>query len=311
VPPRRPGGTGPRPTSTLVGAPNVHSPNGRSSNGHASNGHAPNGHAPNGDAPDGGAASPGLWGVVPLEPGPPVRQPLAVRLQSWGLLALALLACIGAVLLEAQRDTPPDLHIGPGPATTAPSPEGGQTADAERAFGYINPPPQAPPVGSYVRANVLPDGAVEVHEWVTSASVLDRVVLAPRLQDGAAVWATDLQMAADLFTVTEGGTVGDRGRMFPLHAPAYRLHLAYVLRNPVAAGSGGGQDEVLPTALDVRFAGRSGPARVDVVGPNVVSVACAAGPGAASRPCGDKTGDGWTVEQGNPDAWVTARIRVR
>jgi hypothetical protein len=249
--------------------------------------------------------------VVPLEPGSPVRRPLAVRLQSWGLLALALLACVGAVLLEAQRNPPSDLHVGPGPATTAPSPEGAQTSEAERAFGYVNPPPQAPPVGTYVRANVLPDGTVAVHEWVTSASVLDRVVLAPRVQDGVAVRATDLRMAADLFTVTEGGTVGERGRMFPLHAPAYRLHLSYVLRGPVAAGAREGTDLVLPTALDVRFADRSGTARVDVVGSDVVSVACASGPDAASRPCGEATDEGWTVEQGDPDAWVTARIRAR
>lgn len=277
---RRPGGTGPRTTSTPS---------------RASNGEAP---------------GPGLWAVVPTELEPPARRPLAVRLQSWGLLALALLACVGAVLLEAQRP-PPDLHVGPGPATTAPSPEGGQTTEAEPAFGYVNPPAQAPPVGTYVRANVLPDGTVAVHEWVTSASVLDRVVLAPRLQDGVAVEATDLRMAADLFTVTEGGTVGERGRMFPLHAPAYRLHLSYVLRGAVAAGERGGQDLVLPTALDVRFADRSGPARVDVVGADVVSVACASGPDAASRPCGDATDDGWTVEQEDPDAWVTARIRTR
>lgn len=281
MPSRRPGGTHPRPTSTLAGA---------------SGGPAP---------------PPGPWGVVPLEPGPPVRRPLSVRLQSWGLLALALLACVGAVLLEAQRNPPPDLHVGPGPATTAPSPEGAQTSEAERAFGYVNPPPQAPPVGTYVRANVLPDGTVAVHEWVTSASVLDRVVLAPRVQDGAAVRATDVRMAADLFTVTEGGTVGERGRMFPLHAPAYRLHLSYVLRGQVAAGTRGGQDLVLPTALDVRFADRSGTARVDVVGGDVVSVACASGPDAASRPCGEATDEGWTVEQGDPDAWVTARVRAR
>jgi hypothetical protein len=157
----------------------------------------------------------------------------------------------------------------------------------------------------------LPDGTVAVHEWVTSASVLDRVVLAPRVQDGVAVRATDLRMAADLFTVTEGGTVGERGRMFPLHAPAYRLHLSYVLRAQVAARTREGQDLVLPTALDVRFADRSGTARVDVVGPDVVSVACASGPDAASRPCGEATDEGWTVEAGDPDAWVTARIRAR
>ena len=249
--------------------------------------------------------------MVPLEPGPSVPRPLSVRLQSWGLLALALLACIGAVLLEAQRDPPPDLHVGPGPATTAPSPEGGQTSGAEREFGYVNPPPQAPPVGTYVRANVLPDGTVAVHEWVTSASVLDRVVLAPRLQDGVAVEATDLRMAADLFTVTEGGTVGARARMFPLHAPAYRLHISYVLRGAVPAGARSGQELVLPTALDVRYADRSGPERVDVVGADVVSVDCATGPGAASRPCGDATDGGWTVHQEDPDAWVTARVRVR
>jgi hypothetical protein len=293
VPSRRPGGTDPRPTSTLVGAPNGHAPNGRAWNGRAWNGNAPNGNAPNGRASDGSTPSPGLWAVLPLEPGPRARRPLAVRLQSLGLLALALLAFVGAVLLEAQRDSPPDLHVGPGPgpATTAPSPEGGQGSEAERTFGYVNPPPQAPPVGTYVRADVLPDGTVAVHEWVTSASVLDRVVLAPRLQDGVAVEATDLRMAADLFTVTEGGTVGARARMFPLHAPAYRL--------------------VLPTALDVRYADRSGPARVDVVGADVVSVACATGPGAASRPCGTATDGGWTVEEADPDAWVTARVRVR
>jgi hypothetical protein len=237
-----------------------------------------------------------------------------VRLQSWGLLALALLACVGAVLLEAQRDPPPDLHVGPGPgpATTAPFPEsGGQTSGAERDFGYVNPPPQAPPVGTYVRANVLPDGTVVVHEWVTSASVLDRVVLAPRLQDGVAVEATDLRMAADLFTVTEGGTVGVRARMFPLHAPAYRLHIAYVLRGAVAAGARAGQELELPTALDVRYADRSGPERVDVVGADVVSVACATGSAAASRPCGAAIDGGWTVEQDNPDSWVTARVRIR
>ena len=251
--------------------------------------------------------------MEPLEPGPPVRRPLSVRLQSWGLLALALLACVGAVLLEAQRDPLPDLHVGPGPgpATTAPFAEGGQTSQAEPAFGYVNPPPQAPPVGTYVRANVLPDGTVAVHEWVTSASVLDRVVLAPRLQDGVAVEATDLRMAADLFTVTEGGTVGARARMFVLHAPAYRLHISYVLRGAVAAGARGGQELELPTALDVRYAARSGPERVDVVGADVVSVACATGPGAASQPCGNAIDGGWTVEQGDPDAQVTARVRLR
>ena len=251
--------------------------------------------------------------MEPLEPGPPVRRPLSVRLQSWGLLALALLACVGAVLLEAQRDPLPDLHVGPGPgpATTAPFAEGGQTSQAEPAFGYVNPPPQAPPVGTYVRANVLPDGSVAVHQWVTSASVLDRVVLAPRLQDGVAVEATDLRMAADLFTVTEGGTVGARARMFVLHAPAYRLHISYVLRGAVAAGARGGQELELPTALDVRYAARSGPERVDVVGADVVSVACATGPGAAAQPCGNAIDGVLTVEQGDPDAQVTARVRLR
>jgi len=283
---RRPGGTGPRTTSTSAGA----------SNGQASNGQAP---------------GPGLWAVVPNEPEPPVRRTLAERLQSWGLLALAALACVGAVLLEAQREPAPDLHVGPGPATTAPLPEGERTTEAEPAFGYVNPPPQAPPVGTYVRANVRPDGTVEVHEWVTSASVLDRVVVAPRLQDGVAVRATDLRMAADLFTVTEGGTVGERGRMFPLHAPAYRLHLSYVLRGAVTAGARGGQDLVLPTDLDVRFADRSGPARVDVVGADVVSVSCGTGSDAAARPCGVATDGGWTVEQEDSDAWVTAQVRTR
>lgn len=279
---RRPGRPGPRPTSTLTGPP-----------------------------PD-PAPSPGLWAVVPNEPAPPPRRTLAVRLQSLALLAVALLAIVGAVLLEAQRPLP-DLHVGPLPVTTGPAPEGGQQADAGTgaAFGYVNPPPQAPPVGSYVRAEVLPDGSVDVHEWITSASVLDRVVLAPRLQDGVAVEATDLRMAADLFTVTEGGTVGARARMFVLHAPAYRLHISYVLRGAVAAGARGGQELELPTALDVRYAARSGPERVDVVGADVVSVACATGPGAASQPCGNAIDGGWTVEQGDPDAQVTARVRLR
>ena len=278
---RRPGRPGPRPTSTLTGPP-----------------------------PD-PAPSPGLWAVVPNEPAPPPRRTLAVRLQSLALLAVALLAIVGAVLLEAQRPLP-DLHVGPLPVTTGPAPEGGQQADAGTgaAFGYVNPPPQAPPVGSYVRAEVLPDGSVDVHEWITSASVLDRVVLAPRLPPGVDVQATDVRLAADLFTVTEGGTVGARPRIFPLHAPAYRLHLAYLLRGEAATRGRGAQDLVLPTALDVRFADRSGPARVDVVGSDVVSLVCSNGPDTAGQPCGEATGDGWSVQSDDSEVWVKAVVRL-
>jgi len=231
-------------------------------------------------------------------------------LRSFGLLLVAALAIVGAVLLEARQPSaqrqpsvaPPTVRPAP---TEAKGPGGG-------TFLYVDPPPQAPPGGTYVRATVRPDGTIAVREWIDSARVLDRVALAAsQPEKPTGLIASNVRIAADLFTVTEGAVVTDRPSTFRFHAPAFRVHLAYVLRGAVVRVPASRQRAVAwPTALQVAYAGRGGPTKIDLGGTQVLSMRCGPGPGRRTRPCGDRTPDGWTVRTSHPGTWLKARIRM-
>jgi hypothetical protein len=259
----------------------------------------------------GPASSSGAYAVArpePEEPEEPEPPPMSSRMRSLGLLLVAVLAVVGAVVLQAKQPPPvapqPPPATGPTAATSGPSPA--------PPFAYVEPPAEAPPVGTYVRATLGADGTVRVREWITSTSLLDRVTLVPRQPPGATgVRATDVRMAADLFTVTDGATVGDRPRTFAFHAPAYRIHLAYDLHGVVLPGRPPGRRAVVfPTVIDVRYPGRSGSGFLDLLGADVLSAACSTGPDLPRRSCGDATQDGWTVQTDTPGIWVRARIGV-
>jgi hypothetical protein len=231
-------------------------------------------------------------------------------LRSSGLLLVAALAIAGAVLLEARQPPPPvQGHQAPAAPTVRPAPAESKGPDGG-TFRYVDPPPQAPPGGTYLRATIRPDGTVAVREWIDSARVLDHLALvASQPAKPTGLIASDVRMAADLFTVTEGAIVTDRPSIFRFHAPAFRVHLAYVLRGAVVRIPSTRQLALAwPTALQVGYDGRGGPTLVELTGAKVLSMRCGPAPDRRTRPCGDPAPDGWTVRTDDPGTWLRARI---
>lgn len=233
-------------------------------------------------------------------------------LRSSGLLLVAALAIAGAVLLEARQPPPPvQGQQAPAAPTVRPAPAESK-GPRGGTFRYVDPPPEAPPGGTYLRATVRPDGTVAVREWIDSAQVLDHLALvASQPAKPTGLIASDVRMAADLFTVTEGAIVTDRPSIFRFHAPAFRVHLAYVLRGAVVRVPSTRQRALVwPTALQVAYAGRGGSTLVELTGAKVLSMRCGPAPDRHTRPCGDPMPDGWTVRTNDPNTWLRARIRM-
>lgn len=231
-------------------------------------------------------------------------------LRSSGLLLVAALAIAGAVLLEARQPPPPvQEQQAPAAPTVRPAPAESKGPDGG-TFRYVDPPPQAPPGGTYLRATIRPDGTVAVREWIDSARVLDHLALvASQPAKPTGLIASDVRMAADLFTVTEGAIVTDRPSIFRFHAPAFRVHLAYVLRGAVVRIPSTRQRALAwPTALQVGYDGRGGPTLVELTGAKVLSMRCGPAPDRRTRPCGDPAPDGWTVRTNDPGTWLRAQI---
>ena len=231
-------------------------------------------------------------------------------LRSSGLLLVAALAIAGAVLLEARQPPPPvQGQQAPAAPTVRPAPAESKGPDGG-TFRYVDPPPQAPPGGTYLRATIRPDGTVAVREWIDSARVLDHLTLvASQPAKPTGLIASDVRMAADLFTVTEGAIVTDRPSIFRFHAPAFRVHLAYVLRGAVVRIPSTRQLALAwPTALQVGYDGRGGPTLVELTGAKVLSMRCGPAPDRRTQPCGDPAPDGWTVRTNDPGTWLRARI---
>ena len=231
-------------------------------------------------------------------------------LRSSGLLLVAALAIAGAVLLEARQPPPPvQGQQAPSAPTVRPAPAESK-GPRGGTFRYVDPPPQAPPGGTYLRATIRPDGTVAVREWIDSARVLDHLALvASQPAKPTGLIASDVRMAADLFTVTEGAIVTDRPSIFRFHAPAFRVHLAYVLRGAVVRIPSTRQRALAwPTALQVAYDGRGGPTLVELTGAKVLSMRCGPAPDRRTRPCGDPAPDGWTVRTDDPGTWLRARI---
>jgi len=243
----------------------------------------------------------GYSGVVPPEPREP--RSLGWWFRSFGLLLVAALAIVGAVLLVARQ---PAVRSAQAPELPTPPPAQATVPGGGGTFMYADPPPEAPPGGTYVKATVRPDGTVRVREWIDSSQVLDRLTLvAHQPVDANGLSARNVQIAADLFTVTDGATVA-RAKTFMLHAPAFRVHLVYDLVGAVVPTTRH-RAVVWPTALEVRHAGRGTSTRVDLGGVQVLSMSCGPGAGQRTRPCGDPTLGGWTVRTN--DTWMKARIR--
>lgn len=238
--------------------------------------------------------------VVP--PAPREPRSLGWWFRSFGLLLVAVLAIVGAALLVARQPA-----VRSQQAPELPTPTHAQRAEpGGGTFMYADPPPEAPPGGTYVKATVRSDGTVGVREWIDSTRVLDRLALvAHQPVDANGLSARNVRIAADLFTVTDGTTVA-RPRTFTLHAPAFRVHLVYDLVGAVVPTTRH-RAVVWPTALEVRHAGRGESTRVDLGGVQVLAMRCGPGPGQRTRPCGARTPDGWTVRTN--DTWMKARIR--
>ncbi len=260
-----------------------------------------------------------LSGVIPPQRGhdpeqgysevvpPDRREPRSLGwwFRSFGLLLVAVLAIVGAVLLVARQPAVQSQQA-PGLPTPTSTPAQQTVPGGGGTFMYADPPPEAPPGGTYVQATIRPDGTVGVREWIDSSQVLDRLTLvAHQPVDANGLSARNVRIAADLFTVTDGATVA-RARTFTLHAPAFRVHLVYDLVGAVVPTTRH-RAVVWPTALEVRHAGRGASTRVDLGGVQVLSMRCGPGPGQRTRPCGDPMLGGWTVRTN--DTWMKARIR--
>jgi cellulose synthase (UDP-forming) len=175
-------------------------------------------------------------------------------------------------------------------------PSGGSPSAGTRPLA-AEPPPGASRPGTYVETRVTSAGTVRVEQWVRSDRPLSGIDLTlPEIPRGEeAVRATDVQIAADRVPVDAPGTLEDARRRIDFPGPADVVHVRYTLhgvveRSPSAPG------RALVRAVALEVTPTTGPARLRLSGPEVLSAACATGDSSAPRPCGQPAEGGWTVD---------------
>lgn len=201
-----------------------------------------------------------------------------------GLLVLVVLALSTAAFVRSQagdRTTVGSDPVGAGP----------------RAAG-TGVPTGLPAVGTYVRSSIADDGTVEVTHWIRSARPIGTVALdAPPAPPGATpVSATHVEATAPGANVTRVASAAGSQR-FDFDVPVRVVRLRYRLTGVLdRSPSLRGRALARLVALDVHYAGRAGPTRVEVVG-GVLAMACApAGlDDVSARPCGGPGPGHWQV----------------
>ncbi len=183
------------------------------------------------------------------------------------------------------------------------SPQGGSDLEATPTV-VLRPPASLPATGSLDRVRVLGRGDLQVTQWVRSGAGLDRVVLSapdPSVGSGS-VKASGLVVVADGSRVPGPGTVGDDPQVFTFQDPAQLVRVTYRLSGVVERSPDvPGRALLRATALRLTATPADGPARVELTGAPVLSVACVAqGSTALPVPCGSASSGGWTVER-TPD----------
>ena len=165
----------------------------------------------------------------------------------------------------------------------------------------LDEPVRLPEVGSFVDARVQPDGSVAVTQWVRGPRAIDEIevrALRP-LQVPGDPHAVGLEVRTgqgELSLADDG--VGVEPRTLALVRPTLLVRLTYVLEGVSAESpSVAGRALVDAVALDVDFAGERGPARVQVGGRRILSLACTPQRAGvrSQRTCGGTREGGWSV----------------
>jgi hypothetical protein len=197
--------------------------------------------------------------------------------------------------------------------------DGGARSEVRSSGWYVmaNPPAQLPRTGSYVDSRILPNGDVRVEYWVRTRTPMREIELVvPRGEGpGGAPRATDVDVAAEQFEVSDGKVVGS-STVYPLDYPSRIVRVRYTLVGAVVRSpSAPGRALARFTSADlVSMPEEDGPRMVRIRAPEVLNVACRAPSQEASpRPCGSQAGTSWQVELHGADRAdeVSAQVNLK
>lgn len=171
-----------------------------------------------------------------------------------------------------------------------------------RAAAVERIPAAAPSTGTYVLTRVLPNGDLQVSQWIRVTTPLSGIEVSAPLMEGSTtkVFATDVVVSADRTVVTGDRTVTGGTSVYGFVDPARTVRLRYVLHGTVTRSpSVKGRALAGATSLVVRYsAGTSDVSKVRITGARVLTAACrdSGDEQAEPTPCGSPTGRGWTVQ---------------
>ena len=165
---------------------------------------------------------------------------------------------------------------------------------------------QLPSTGQDVRANISAEGALEVTHLVSTRTPVSSLLL--RVPSSAGQPGT--AKVENVAVTTSGATVatlpsiGREAQQVALGRSVRQVTITYRI-TPAPGGDTAtvpGRTLAFVPALRIDYSHETGPIRRRVTAPGeILNVACVRPDGAAPRPCGTATGDGWQVDLDGED----------
>ena len=165
---------------------------------------------------------------------------------------------------------------------------------------------QPPSTGQYVRADISAEGALEVTHLVSTRTPVSSLLLRAPSSAGEPGTTTveNVAVTTSGATVATLPSIGREAQQVTLGRPVRQVTVTYRIA-PALGGDPAtvhGRTLAFVPALRIDYSNETGPIRRRVTAPGeILNVACVRTNGAAPRPCGTATGDGWQVDLDGED----------
>ena len=165
---------------------------------------------------------------------------------------------------------------------------------------------QLPSTGQYVSAIISAEGALEVTHVVSTRTPVSSLLLRAPSSAGQPSTTTveNVAVTTSGATVATLPSIGREAQQVTLGRPVRQVTVTYRIA-PALGGDPAtvhGRTLAFVPALRIDYSNETGPIRRRVTAPGeILNVACVRTDGAAPRPCGTATGDGWQVDLDGED----------